>query len=42
MGLTLLLACIFLLSVGAFAMRRPSSFKLPPEPRVTLRVGRKY
>jgi hypothetical protein len=42
MGLTLLLACILLLSVGAFAIRRPSSFKLPPQPRVTLRIGRKH
>lgn len=42
MGLTLLLTCIFLLSVGTFAIRRPSNFKLPPHPRVTLRIGRKH
>jgi hypothetical protein len=40
MGLTLLLACILLLSIGAFAVRKPSRFKLPPHSPVTLRIGR--
>ena len=42
MSLTLLLAFIFLLSAGAFAKRRHNSFKLPPHPRVTLRIDRKH
>lgn len=42
MGLTLLLAFIFLLSAGAFAKRRHNSFKLPPHPRVRLHIDRKH